>query len=107
MAYRTASFGTFAAGFTNLAFWGTSKTVESKVEKSEDAPKAEEDKKPEPTPAKVPTLAFTGSVSNRPHDDKVSKGGEDGFTVSERMIAVADGVGGWARKGIDPGLFAK
>ena len=42
-----------------------------------------------------------------PHDDKVHKGGEDAFTVSKTLIAVADGVGGWARRGVDPGLFSK
>ena len=90
MAYRSAGFGAFAAGLglspmipNNLAFWGKSKTKESENDNSKDVPKAE-DKKPEPTPivAKVPSLAFTGSVSNRPHDDKISKGGEDGYTVS-------------------------
>ena len=48
-----------------------------------------------------------GGVANLPHDDKVYKGGEDAFTASERLIAVADGVGGWANKGVDPGLFSK
>ena len=42
-----------------------------------------------------------------PHDDKVYKGGEDAWTASPTLIAVADGVGGWASKGIDPGLFSK
>ena len=46
-------------------------------------------------------------MANLPHDDKVYKGGEDAFTASEKLIAVADGVGGWARQGVDPGLFAK
>ena len=42
-----------------------------------------------------------------PHDDKVYKGGEDAWTASDRLIAVADGVGGWANQGVDPGLFSK
>lgn len=42
-----------------------------------------------------------------PHDDKVHKGGEDALTVSPTLMAVADGVGGWADKGVDPGLFSK
>ena len=53
------------------------------------------------------TLAFRGGASNIPHDDKLHKGGEDAFTASERLIAVADGVGGWANRGVDPGLFSK
>ena len=52
-------------------------------------------------------LRFRGAVSMLPHDDKVDKGGEDAFTVSKTLIAVADGVGGWARRGVDPGLFSK
>ena len=52
-------------------------------------------------------LSFRGGVANLPHDDKVYKGGEDAFTASEKLIAVADGVGGWARQGVDPGLFSK
>lgn len=35
-------------------------------------------------------------VSNKPHPDKESTGGEDAFYVSERVVAVADGVGGWS-----------
>lgn len=27
--------------------------------------------------------------------------------MSENLLAVADGVGGWASKGIDPGIFAR
>jgi hypothetical protein len=27
--------------------------------------------------------------------------------ASEKLIAVADGVGGWAAEGVDPGLFSK
>lgn len=42
-----------------------------------------------------------------PHFEKRHKGGEDAFTVSDSMMAVADGVGGWARHGVDPGLFSK
>lgn len=43
----------------------------------------------------------------RPHDDKVHKGGEDAWCANDTLIAVADGVGGWADKGVDPGLFSK
>lgn len=31
-----------------------------------------------------------------PHPEKVHKGGEDALYVSPKLIAVADGVGGWA-----------
>ena len=41
-----------------------------------------------------------------PHDDKLHRGGEDSADSSDQVLAVADGVGGWANKGINPGLFS-
>jgi protein phosphatase PTC7 len=43
----------------------------------------------------------------RPHDDKVDKGGEDAFCATKTLLSVADGVGGWADHGVDPGIFSK
>lgn len=42
-----------------------------------------------------------------PHDDKIKRGGEDSAHVCDTLITVADGVGGWARHGVNPGLFSK
>lgn len=42
-----------------------------------------------------------------PHQKKVETGGEDSFLVCEDLVMVADGVGGWAGKGVDPGLFSR
>ncbi|XP_073144121.1 probable protein phosphatase 2C 26 isoform X1 [Henckelia pumila] len=45
-----------------------------------------------------------------PHPNKVEKGGEDAFFVSSHgggVIAVADGVSGWAEKDVDPALFSR
>ncbi|KAL8548958.1 hypothetical protein ACS0TY_008011 [Phlomoides rotata] len=45
-----------------------------------------------------------------PHPDKVEKGGEDAFFVSSHgggVIAVADGVSGWAEKNVNPALFSR
>jgi len=44
-----------------------------------------------------------------PHPDKIDKGGEDWFFVSDSMRAmgVADGVGGWAEVGVDAGAYAR
>ncbi|XP_055831650.1 probable protein phosphatase 2C 26 isoform X2 [Solanum dulcamara] len=45
-----------------------------------------------------------------PHPNKVEKGGEDAFFVSSdngEVIAVADGVSGWAEKNVDPALFSR
>ena len=44
---------------------------------------------------------------NIPHADKVAKGGEDAWISSESLVAVADGVGGWNKKGIDPGIMSR
>ena len=41
-----------------------------------------------------------------PHDDKKHRGGEDAADSSDKVLAVADGVGGWANQGINPGLFS-
>jgi len=42
-----------------------------------------------------------------PHYSKRHKGGEDAYISREDLLVVADGVGGWAESGIDPGLFSK
>ena len=50
---------------------------------------------------------FTYSQFVIPHPDKVYKGGEDAYYSSSKVLAVADGVGGWARHGVDPALYSK
>ncbi|KAG0489648.1 hypothetical protein HPP92_006511 [Vanilla planifolia] len=45
-----------------------------------------------------------------PHPSKVNTGGEDAFFVSTYnggVIAVADGVSGWAERGVNPALFSR
>jgi protein phosphatase PTC7 len=44
-----------------------------------------------------------------PHPDKADKGGEDSFFAcpATRSFGVADGVGGFAEMGVDPGVFAR
>jgi protein phosphatase PTC7 len=39
---------------------------------------------------------FRHGSSMIPHPDKVSKGGEDALYAHDNILAVADGVGGWA-----------
>lgn len=39
---------------------------------------------------------FINSVNVIPHPDKIDKGGEDAYYISDNIIAVADGVGGWS-----------
>lgn len=43
----------------------------------------------------------------QPHFQKIKKGGEDAAHLSQNMLAVADGVGGWAESGVDPANFSK
>jgi len=54
-------------------------------------------------------LKFSTGISIIPHPDKVAKGGEDACFVSSdgKVLAVADGVGGWADVGVDPALYSK
>lgn len=47
------------------------------------------------------------AYSNIPHHEKAYRGGEDAWICTDSLIAVADGVGGWNRKGVDPGIFAR
>ena len=42
-----------------------------------------------------------------PHDDKKFRGGEDAASTTEDMLVVVDGVGGWANKGVNPGLYSR
>ena len=42
-----------------------------------------------------------------PHDQKIHRGGEDSADSHHRMLVVSDGVGSWARRGVNPGLFSK
>ena len=48
-------------------------------------------------------------TANTPHPDKKGKGGEDAFFADPAIGAfgVADGVGGSARQGVDPGIFSR
>lgn len=52
-------------------------------------------------------LAFAAACI--PHPDKASRGGEDGYFACHpsHSFGVADGVGGWAESGVDPGEFAR
>jgi protein phosphatase PTC7 len=50
---------------------------------------------------------FKAAVSQIPYYKKRDRGGEDAFVISEELLTVADGVGGWNRKGVDPGIFAR
>ena len=42
-----------------------------------------------------------------PHPEKAYKGGEDSLSARSNFMAVCDGVGGWANRGIDTGRYSK
>ena len=42
-----------------------------------------------------------------PHPDKIEKNGEDAYYADEQILSVADGVGGWAKYGVDPALYSR
>lgn len=44
---------------------------------------------------------------NIPHYKKRVTGGEDVLLAEENLFMVADGVGGWASKGVDPGIYSR
>ncbi|TYJ33616.1 hypothetical protein E1A91_A05G115300v1 [Gossypium mustelinum] len=55
-------------------------------------------------------VSFCTGTHLIPHPNKVERGGEDAFFVSNfkgGVIAVADGVSGWAEQNVDPSLFSK
>lgn len=54
-------------------------------------------------------LRLEFGVACIPHPDKAQRGGEDAYYAcpSSRSFGVADGVGGWADNGVDPGAFAR
>jgi protein phosphatase PTC7 len=49
---------------------------------------------------------FNSGTIKIPHFSKKEKGGEDALATHDGMICVADGVGGWADQGVDPGIYS-
>jgi len=62
-----------------------------------------------PPDAGTSRLHLEFGVACIPHPDKAKRGGEDGYFACplSRSFGIADGVGGWADTGVDPGLFAR
>lgn len=50
---------------------------------------------------------FKFGANLMPHPEKIDKGGEDALVAAHNLMVVADGVGGWADHGIDPGMYSK
>lgn len=62
------------------------------------------------TPVPGQELSLSVGTHVIPHPKKVEKGGEDAFFVSSYsggVIAVADGVSGWAEQNVNPALFSR
>ena len=61
------------------------------------------------SPYRVAALHIVFGAHNVPHPAKAAKGGEDAFFADDHlgMFGIADGVGGSARGGVDPGLFSR
>ena len=59
--------------------------------------------------AKSNGFRFRAGVSLIPHPSKEDKGGEDAYFIATNglCVGVADGVGGWAEIGVDPGLYSR
>jgi len=52
-------------------------------------------------------LKFTYAIENIPFPAKKDKGGEDAYFGSDYILSVADGVGGWNQRGVDPAKYSK
>jgi protein phosphatase PTC7 len=54
-------------------------------------------------------MSLSSAAALIPHPSKQDKGGEDAFFISPSTacVGVADGVGGWAEIGVDPGLYSR
>lgn len=50
---------------------------------------------------------FKFGANLMPHPEKLYRGGEDAMLASDSLLVVADGVGGWADHGVDPGVYSK
>jgi len=94
-----------------LSFFSTKSNIKpegTRNKSGDDSGKNLSPKSPESAATSIAKIfRFEGSGVALPHKDKVYKGGEDAHFISEAVLAVADGVGGWAEYGIDPALYAR
>ena len=58
-------------------------------------------------PSSLRVNKFHSGLFIQPHPAKVQKGGEDAASITGNLIAVADGVGGWAESGVDPAKYSR
>jgi protein phosphatase PTC7 len=50
---------------------------------------------------------FLYAIENIPFPAKKAKGGEDSYYGSDYLLSVADGVGGWNARGVDPAKYSR
>jgi protein phosphatase PTC7 len=62
---------------------------------------------PDDPELKYSPYIFNGGLANEPKQEKIETGGEDALYYSKNLLAVADGVGGWALQGIDSSRYSK
>jgi len=55
------------------------------------------------------SFTISAQGTNLPHIDKRHRGGEDAIFTSQdgHLLVVADGVGGWNLRGVDPSLYSR
>lgn len=61
----------------------------------------------ETTPDAAAGLTLSSGAWALPHPEKLARGGEDAHFIGKDCVGVADGVGGWADMGVDPGIYSK
>ena len=61
----------------------------------------------EQDPSSIRVNRFHTGIFVNPHAAKKAKGGEDAAAVTDNLVALADGVGGWAESGIDPANYSR
>ena len=54
-----------------------------------------------------PDAFFQSKTVIIPKDETIKRGGEDSADSSDQVLTVADGVGGWALRGINSGIFSR
>ena len=77
------------------------------AEASAPVPETETVEEETSTPSKPQKARFVHKTIIIPHDSKKFRGGEDAASTIDTMLVVADGVGGWANKGVNPGLYSR
>ncbi|KAL3518012.1 hypothetical protein ACH5RR_020601 [Cinchona calisaya] len=101
-------FGTISFSFRRRYYSLVACTPSSSSSSSSSSSDSNSDSRP---PVVVgPRLSLSSGAHVIPHPKKVEKGGEDAFFVSGfngGVIAVADGVSGWAEQNVNPALFSQ